>query len=95
MPNVALPPSPAALRASTSPVKGVVTCALRPLHLSPGGRGRTRKRPGEGGTTALFLSSAATRCACKRGAATLTRRPAGVDLSRQGSGDVRVSAPMV
>ena len=40
--DVALPPSPAALRASTSPVEGEVMCRLPPPHLSPGGRGRAR-----------------------------------------------------
>jgi hypothetical protein len=40
--SVALPPSPAALRASTSPVEGEVMCVPPPLRLSPGGRGRAR-----------------------------------------------------
>jgi hypothetical protein len=52
--SVALPPSPAALRASTSPIEGEVMCVLRPLHLSAGGRGRARQRAGEGGSADVW-----------------------------------------
>ncbi len=51
----------------------MIDVELLPLYLSPCGRGRLRQQPGEGGNTALYQSSAALRCACRRGAATLTR----------------------
>jgi hypothetical protein len=40
---------------ATSPIEREVRCMPPPLHLSPGGRVRTRKRPGEGGTLRLHM----------------------------------------